>query len=273
MSKTVNPHDGHRGRLKERYIKSEGVGFSDHELLELLLFYAIPRVNTNEIAHRLINTFGSLTAVSEAGVEELMQVDGIGERSAVLVHTAMALVKDYIGNLKMLPYRIDTLDKAVAFARELAKGADADNFYAAFLDPSLRVIAVRFISKSPLESVDEFVSEIIVLCLRYRAVAVLIMQNRIDRDVVPTKDDLALMRAVEQGLEYINASLTESIIVNGKAHFALKGFFMNKTANFTDLSMQSLKYRLFLMEFDEGIRALERSHEKFNRQDIKQLKY
>ena len=70
-------HRGHRRRLKRRYIRENGEGFSDHELLELLLFYYIPRHNTNEIAHLLNERFGSISGIASADVNELKLVDGV----------------------------------------------------------------------------------------------------------------------------------------------------------------------------------------------------
>ena len=67
-------HDGHRERMKRRFIQAGLEGFNDHNLLEMLLFYAVPRKNTNELAHKLIEHFGSLTAVFEADFEELKTV-------------------------------------------------------------------------------------------------------------------------------------------------------------------------------------------------------
>ena len=68
-SKKEASHTGHRQRIKKRYFDNRGEGFNDHELLELLLFYAIPRKNTNEIAHELMERFGSISAISSASVD------------------------------------------------------------------------------------------------------------------------------------------------------------------------------------------------------------
>ena len=75
------PHEGHRQRLRERFLKMGFDSFEPHEMFELLLTYSIPRKNTNLIAHRLIDTFGSVSAVFDASIEALMSVDGISENS------------------------------------------------------------------------------------------------------------------------------------------------------------------------------------------------
>ena len=78
-------HDGHRGKMRQRFLKSGLEAFADHEALELLLYYAIPRRDTNPIAHALMDRYGSLPAVLSAPVEDLKKVEGIGENAAVLL--------------------------------------------------------------------------------------------------------------------------------------------------------------------------------------------
>ena len=79
-----NIHQGHREKMRQRFLKSGLESFADHEALELLLYYAIPRRDTNPIAHRLMERYGSLTAVLSAPAEDLKKVEGIGESAAVL---------------------------------------------------------------------------------------------------------------------------------------------------------------------------------------------
>ena len=77
-----NVHENHRSRLRERFVKSPD-SLSDHELLELALFYAVPRVNVNPLAHALINKYGSLSAVFHTPTEDLKKTDGVGDSVAV----------------------------------------------------------------------------------------------------------------------------------------------------------------------------------------------
>lgn len=88
-----NIHANHRKRMKTRFLATGGEGFSNHELLEMVLFGVIPRKNTNPIAHHLIKYFGSLKGVFMADVQELQQVGGIGEQTAVYLKTVFELHK------------------------------------------------------------------------------------------------------------------------------------------------------------------------------------
>ena len=86
-----NVHVGHRARMRNRFENTRGKDFQDHELLEMLLFYAIPRGNTNDTAHLLLQKFGSLEGVLSSSIEELSMVKGIGRNSAILIKTAFEL--------------------------------------------------------------------------------------------------------------------------------------------------------------------------------------
>ena len=93
--KTTCPHEGHRARMKARFLKEGFQNFADHEIMEFLLYYAMPRKDTNEIAHALIERFGSLSAVFDAPYEELMEIKGIKEHSATLIKLIPALARRY----------------------------------------------------------------------------------------------------------------------------------------------------------------------------------
>ena len=82
----MNIHKGHRQHMRARFIQGGLEGFADHEALELLLYYAIPQKDTNPLAHALMERYGSLSAVLSAPIEDLIKIEGIGERTAVLLH-------------------------------------------------------------------------------------------------------------------------------------------------------------------------------------------
>ena len=88
-------HDGHRQRLIQRFLEEDLDNFEPHNVLELLLFYAIPRKDTNELAHVLIDTFGSLKGVFDAPYEELIKVAGIGPNTAALLKLVPSLTRTY----------------------------------------------------------------------------------------------------------------------------------------------------------------------------------
>ena len=95
MAEEKGLHDGHRKRVKERFI-SEGLDkFQDHQILELLLFYAVPRKDTNELAHTLLNKFRSLSGVMDAPIE-VLQENGLSENAAVLIKLIPSVCSAYL---------------------------------------------------------------------------------------------------------------------------------------------------------------------------------
>ena len=139
-------HDGHRQRCKQRFLRAGAEGFDDHQLLELLLFYAIPRQDTNETAHRLIQRFGSLQGVLHAAPEELTSVEGVGENAAVLVR----LVGDMAlrARCSSLPQKVlNSPDRTGAYFMELLAGEKKEMLYQVCLDAKGKLLTCRCISK------------------------------------------------------------------------------------------------------------------------------
>ena len=112
-----HPHNGHRARLRQRARETGLAGLADHEVLELLLTYAIPRVDTNRTAHRLIHTFGSLSGVLEARYEDLRQVEGVGENAATLLTLFPSLTRRYLLSRTGEKPLLNTSERAGEFGR------------------------------------------------------------------------------------------------------------------------------------------------------------
>ena len=131
-------HEGHRERLRRRFAEHGLENFDDVNVLELLLFYVRPRQDTNELAHRLIQHFGDFCKVLEAEETELREVDGVGPKSARLIHTVMAFSRYY--NLKKRKPRaaLDQTERAVEYVRPLFLGLRNEVLYLILLDDKCR---------------------------------------------------------------------------------------------------------------------------------------
>ena len=125
----LSVHAGHRQRLRERFLRGGPDDLAAHELLELLLGYAMPRVDVNPLAHRLIERFGSLSGVTEASVEELMSVSGVGEYTACLIRLLPAVVRRCAIDRVESPRVYDTVGKLVEFLRPRFTGLTTERVY------------------------------------------------------------------------------------------------------------------------------------------------
>ena len=142
-------HDGHRQRAKERYGQVGADALADHELLELALFYAIPRQDTNETAHRLLKRFRSLQGVLQASPEELEQVEGVGKNAALLLHL-MADISQR-ARITSLPEKIlNSPDRTGAYFMELLTGQKRELLYQVCLDGKGKLLTCRCIAKGKI---------------------------------------------------------------------------------------------------------------------------
>ena len=222
MSKSeTNSHANHRKRVRERYINSCSKGFSEHELLELLLFYSIPRANTNEIAHSLIERFGSINGVMEASIDELKLVNGIGDNSAILINLTMMFAKTYAKTQFDESKRIETIHDLVDYANLHTYGAVNELVCGVFMDDNLNVISTNVIATGTINEVRPMLRTIMELCILKRATAVAIFHNHPNGGVEPSTEDIDFTILLERELKIIGVTLTEHVIVDGNDYIAI----------------------------------------------------
>ena len=152
MSENKNPHEGHRQRLKNRFNETGLDSFEDHNILELLLFYSIPRKDTNEIAHNLLEHFGTLRGVFDAEFEELLNVNGIKENSATLIKMIPAIAREYLASKHGKNKKFDTAEKLGDFLVDKYFGETREIVYAVFLNNSFEVLATVNIHEGTVNS-------------------------------------------------------------------------------------------------------------------------
>lgn len=207
-------HKDHRKRHKKRFLDTEGKGFADHELMELLLFYAIPRKNTNEIAHALNERFGTVEKMAEASIDELKQIKGIGNNSAILLKLVLNMAQRYIEEKDKEPKCIDTLEKAVYYGRNRIFGSINEVVYATFTDNGLNVIDTCLVSVGTLDESKPIVRNIIELAIVKRATAVVLFHNHPHGGTEASVADINFTSLLERELDMLGMNLVEHIIVD-----------------------------------------------------------
>ncbi|MBE5786688.1 MAG: hypothetical protein E7324_04025 [Clostridiales bacterium] len=213
-------HDGHRERLRLRYMEQGLRGFAPHEVLELLLTYAIPRVNTNPIAHELLSRFGSLHGVMEADPRELMQVRGIGAQAATLLTMLPQVFKMYQQDvLKPLP-RLDTYDKLARYCRTLFVGAVDEAAYVLCFDGQLKLLAAQMIAVGTPSEVSVIPRQVVQCLMRHHAVSVALTHNHPSGSLVPSQEDVDLTASVSQVLRGMDIRLIDHVLVAGEETFS-----------------------------------------------------
>ncbi|MBR2848491.1 MAG: RadC family protein [Clostridia bacterium] len=208
-----NVHAGHRERLRTRYKRCGFDDFQEHEVLELLLFYSIPRANTNPLAHNLLNHFGSLYAVMNASYEALCEVEGVGPASAALIRTVAdsaraAKLKELANEPLLSP------EKLYIYAAEWFLGKPHGTVAVLLLDAKRKIITVRTIAEEHLRLPASFPEEILRLCQQMDASNVVLMHNHVDGVMEPSYEDIYLTREIYRILKDNGITLLEHMIVH-----------------------------------------------------------
>jgi len=206
-------HEGHRNRMRERFIQSGLNDFAPHEVLELLLFYCMPRGDMNPLAHELISTFGSLHGVLEAGTEQLMMVKGIGMNAAVFLSMIPQVAKRYhqsvMGARPTIKNRID----AENYCRSLFTGLKAEHFFLIGLDAGMRVIGSTLVAKGSLTEVPAYPRAVVEAALKLNAKSVLLCHNHPGGSPEPSDSDLYITGRLCSVLNEMDVQLMDHLIV------------------------------------------------------------
>lgn len=213
MEQTESIHKGHRERLRKRFLEHGLDSFSDIEALELLLFYALPRRNTNPLAHALLKTFGSFRAVMEARTEDLARVEGIGENAACLIRLVAGFGRRYMisGRRPGKPLR-SSADAGEYFLPLFAYETD-ELVYVACLDSGGVVKYCRGIARGMSNKVDFSSRDIVDTALRSNASHVIIAHNHLSGTAMPSNADISTTNKLNAALSLIGVELDDHIIV------------------------------------------------------------
>lgn len=208
-------HEGHRDRMRGRYL-SEGLeGFAPHEALELLLFYAIPRRNTNPVAHALMDAFGSLRGVLEASPQDLKRVPGVGESAAVLLSLAGRLWRsaETGAGRTVLLTRMD----AARYCTALLSGEKYELFCVLSLNASMELLHTERVAVGSVSDVPSYPRKVAEAALRAGATGVVLCHNHPGGVAEPSNEDIASTQQIGAMLSAMGICLYDHLIVAGNA--------------------------------------------------------
>lgn len=206
-------HDGHRERLRARFAEHGLESFNELNALELLLCYAIPRRDTNELAHRLLDAFGSLSGVFQASMQELTSIPGIGENAAVLILMVPQIVKKaHVSKAKetkiirnstdagnyLLPYFLDEPDEIVMML---------------CFDNKRAVICCREMGRGVVNCVDANIRRMVETALKVKTTTVIIAHNHPNGVALPSREDDNFTRTLYRSLGLLGITLEDHIII------------------------------------------------------------
>ena len=212
--------EGHRCRLRERFLKSGLAGFHDHEVLELLLTFAIPRKDVKTIAKNLLNEFGNnLASVFDAPAEALQRVEGIGENAAVLVGLMPRLFESYQSSRWVRHETFGSTEAAVSYLQALLGTQRNEVFCVLALDSQNRLIAVERVQKGSVNRTAVFPRLVVEASLKHRATAVILAHNHPGGGPLPSAADRQLTQRLKKILGDLDIVVHDHIIIAGDNQF------------------------------------------------------
>lgn len=214
-------HKNHRERVKNRFLKEGLDSFADHEVLEFLLFFAIPQKDTNPLAHTLLDHFGSLSAVFDADIAELTNVPGIGLHCATLIKSIPSLARRYISDGNNDSDIYDTIAKVADFLIKKYIGSTVETVYLILLDNKYRMIDCVKVHEGSINSALISTRKLAEIALFKRASMVVLAHNHPNGTPIPSSDDLYTTQSVADAFSALEITMLDHILVAGDKYTTL----------------------------------------------------
>ncbi len=216
-----NLHSGHRERMFKKFLANGIDCFADHEKLEILLYYILPRVDTNKLAHTLINRFGSLQGVFNATKSELEEITDIGPYAALKIH----FLRDFFNFLhheKPELIVIDSIDKATSFCRNIFDLGKSEEMAALFLDKKSNLIARYKVKGQGSDAVKFDIKEFSRQALESKCSRVILAHSHMYMPLLPSDSDIITTRNIGFILKTFGISLIDHIILNDWSEYSMR---------------------------------------------------
>lgn len=214
-------HDGHRTRLRQRFLEEGLDHFSPHQVLELLLFYCIPRKDTNEIACNLINRFGSFSAVLEAPVSELKKVPGMGESAATFLSLLLEVERYYNAHHEENPQFMCDVEQYGKYLSNQLCGKRNEEVYMMCLDAKQKMISCREVGEGCTNYASVPIRRIVETALADNAVMVILAHNHPSGLAIPSEEDIHATHRLAVALSTVDIILADHVVVADKDYVSL----------------------------------------------------
>lgn len=213
---------GHRQRLRQRFAKHGFEGFHDYEVLELLLTYAIPRIDVKPVAKRLLDVFGTLAGVFDATVVELKQTAGVGEQGAVFLTLIRQVEVRYLAS--DLPGRnvYDRPEKVKAHLRLLVQGRGMECFGAIFTDQQHRLIATQILFEGTVDRTAVYPRNLIKRALELDAKGLILFHNHPGGTAHASQEDIDLTSRMAAAGSSLDIKILDHFLIAGTAVLSFK---------------------------------------------------
>lgn len=209
----MSVHEGHRQRMRRQLQTSGMDSLSDVQVLEVLLYYAIPRADTNPLAHRLLERFGSLSGVLEAAPDELVKVDGMGQAAAQLISLVLQLERRHFIDRNGPASILDTTTRCGQYLVPYFHGEQNEVVYLLCLDAKCKVLCCMPVHRGSITAASISVRKIVQTALNQNAASVVLAHNHPSGYALPSQEDIDTTRTIQAALHGVGIVLADHIIV------------------------------------------------------------
>lgn len=217
----ANEHIGHRSRMKERFLHTHFDGFEDHQILEMILFYVYPRSDTNPLAHRLLNKFGSIAAILDSPVDVLIKA-GLTKNAATFLVMLPDISRIYLDDRNNNESKIIDFSNIGDYFVSKFIGRDEEVLILLLADAKGKELYCGVVSKGGIRSSEAPIRKIIDLAIRYNAATAVIAHNHPSGVALPSRSDLEATKDVYNALELVGVLLADHIIVSDDDFVSLR---------------------------------------------------
>jgi len=213
-----NIHRGHRERMRQRYLKEGADGFADHELVEMLLYYALAQGDTNPLAHKMIQEFGSLSTLIEADILDVSRLCGVKTSTALLFSLQREISKRCMQSRWRDRVVLNSVSKALVYCSSLFMYQNYEQFYTICLDSKQRFIHAAKVADGVIHQAVVHPRLVVEAAFKHQASGVILSHNHPGGSERPSFNDIALTTQLKELLLALDIQLVDHIIVaDGKA--------------------------------------------------------
>ncbi|MCD4675638.1 MAG: DNA repair protein RadC [Desulfobacula sp.] len=216
----TNRGQGHRMRLRERFLKSGLQGFHDYEVIELLLALNTPRKDCKQSAKLLLKRFKTFQAVLEAGPESLCEIQGVGPLNSLGIRLIKEVADRYLEARIISKDVVQNPKDLIAYLRQIIGHKTKEVFAGIFLDAKNRVLTSKILFTGTLTTSSVYPREVIISALQHNAAAVIFAHNHPSGDVEPSKSDIQITKDLFFALKYAGIILHEHMIIGNEGFYS-----------------------------------------------------
>ena len=227
MNRDKFPGEGHRNRLRQRFLKSGFDGFHDYEVIELLLTYGIPRKDTKPIAKDLLRRYGTIPRVLDAPLEKLKEVDGIGDNAALFLRLLRETITEYFKGMVLERKAFKTLGELVEYLNAVIGGRQSETVHVLYLNSKNDLLHSEDLGEGTVSEAVAFPRKIVEGALKRNATSVILAHNHPGGLAEPSDNDDMLTDSVRKALRTVDINLQEHVIISDEGFYSYRknGYF------------------------------------------------